>query len=268
MPLNRGRWRPVAARVASARTATGEAPLRVVTVTAAGDVPEWGARATENHFVVSLDRNRQAVRGLGVALYGQHGHTSAWPNPPTFPVDMPADGQLVMEVEEIGGEEVLEASIDGESAAKVTLAGGRRALRDDERFVAVAVPKGSHRITVDNVGPSGDWIRVRRYHFVVPGDDPARLVDASGLSGRKQAFLYLENQSYDRVAQTLGQQAAELLDVVVEVNGFPDGQYRATFFDTAKGTTTGAADVVCRGGDLAFRVPHLLADLAVKLKGE
>jgi hypothetical protein len=81
IPLNRGQWTPVTARVTSARAATGGRLSGVTTVTPAGDVPEWGARATGNSFTISLDAGSQAIKGLGSTLYGNGEGRARWRNP-------------------------------------------------------------------------------------------------------------------------------------------------------------------------------------------
>jgi len=266
IPLNRGPWERVTARVVSARSAAGARLARIVTVAPAGDVPEWGARATESRFRIALDENNQAVKGLGSTLYGRARAT--WRNPPTFLVNMPEEGQLVVEVEEIGGgDQTLEVKIDGCIARHVDFLGGRRELRDGERRVRVPLPKGSHSISIDNARPGGDWIRVRRYYVVVECDDAAQLVDVCGLRSGKRALLYIENQTYTRLPQELGQPATPLADLAVEVSGLPNGRYRVAFFDTETGDDAGTTGVVCTGGVLTIPVNRLGSGSALELEG-
>lgn len=264
--LNQRGWAPIEAEAVSATASTPGDLMRVLTVWPAGDVPEWGARASASTFTINLRDGSHALEGLGATLYGDGGHKAEWRNPPAFLVNMPGDGELVMEVEEIGGgDQLLAVTVDGRPAAQVRLAGGRRELRDDERWVRVSVPKGSHRVSVDNAQPGGDWVRVRRYHFTSRERDAGRLVTARGLSDGEHGFLYVQNQTYARLPQDLGQPPVQMAGVRLTASGLRDGHYRVSFFDTVTGAEA-RTEEICRNGSLPIQIARLGADLAIKME--
>ncbi|MGD0113116.1 MAG: DUF5060 domain-containing protein [Armatimonadota bacterium] len=265
--LNHGRWQPLKAEAISAKADAAGSLVRIVTLTPAGDVPEWGVKASGNTFAIDLRESSQVITGLGSTLYGDAAHVTAWRNPPTFVVDMPSDGELVLEVEEIGGgDQLLEVRIDDRRATRVDLTGGRRELRDSERWVKTPLPKGRHRVSVDNARTGGDWIRVRRYHFTFRESEAGRFVAASGLSNGERGFLYVQNQTYARLPRDLGQTPVAMRDVDMSVSGLHDGRYQVALFGTVSEVERAMDDAVCAGGSLRVRVDRLEGEVAVRVE--
>jgi hypothetical protein len=149
---------------------------------------------------------------------------------------------------------------------RVDLTGGRRELRDNERWAKTSLPKGRHRISVDNARPGGDWIRVRRYHFTFREREAGRFVAASGLSNGERGFLYVQNQTYTRLLRDLGQAPVAMGDVDLSVSGLRDGRYRVALFDTTSGAERAMEEAVCRGGSLRIRVDRLEGEVAVRVE--
>jgi len=233
LPLNRGEWQPVAAEAVAAKADAAASVVRVTELRAYGDVPAWGVRAPRSRFVVDPDRDQQWLEGFCPNLYGEH--RAEWRNRPEFQVRLPGVGKMVIELAEIGGgTQKLGIRVDGEDRPPVTFDGGRRELKDAERWVTVPLAAGEHRVTLDNLG--SDWLRVRTLYVAAAVDSPAKLVRVAGLRSGGTGFLYLRNQTRTRVYQeVLHEKPAGFPEVRVAVRDLPPGRYEVKRFDTETG---------------------------------
>jgi hypothetical protein len=266
LPLNRGQWRPIQARVTGAASADREPGPRVYSVRPYGDVPNWGARATRNRFTISPGESAQWLEGACVKLYGDRGDRREWRNPPTFVVDFPRPARLVVEVNEIGGgDQTLCVSIDGVEPASVDLLGGRRYLEGDERWIEVPFAAGPHEVRVENGRPGADWISIRRYCFVVETERASDLVDLRGLCSDTHGFLYLRNQTAGPLYRdVLGEPPVVLSEVRVRVEGLTPGRYDVTALDTRTGIAGESSVAESTDGTLDVAVAELRRDAALR----
>lgn len=127
---------------------------------------QWN-RPPRGEFTVLPDGNVTDAADLGGFLQGRlH---SELRNPPTFLVNAATAGQLQVHMRAVATAGAkLEYRVDGRTVGVVDLPDldGKNdsgALEYD-RTLSFAIPKGRHRVTLDNVG--GDWALLEWYQFV------------------------------------------------------------------------------------------------------
>ena len=266
LPLNRGTWRPVQARVTQAESAEGGPRLRLYTVRPYGDVPSWGAKATRSRFTIRADESAQWLEGACGNLYGDRKDRREWRNPPTFAVDFPARARLLIEIDEIGsGDQTLSASVDGRETMSVELPDGRRYLEGAERWIEVPFDAGPHEIRVENGRPGADWISIRRYCVIVDTDRVADLVDVRGLQSETHGLLYLRNQTDSPLyREVLHQPPAQLTDIRLRIDGVAPGRYAVTRLDTRTPSAQESSMQESRDGILDLELPELRHDATLR----
>ena len=266
LPLNRGEWRRIQARVTGAEAGDREPHPRVYSVRPYGDVPNWAARATSNRFTIRADESTQWLEGACCNLYGDREGRREWRNPPTFAVNFPGPARLLVELNEIGsGDQTLCVSVDGRETASVDLRGGRRSLEEDECWVAVPFDAGPHEIRVENGRPGADWISIRRYCFVVETERASDLVDLRGLRSDTHGFMYLSNQTASSLYRdVLGEPPALLSEVRVRVDGLTPGHYDITMLNTQTGIAEDSLAAESTDGTLDVKLAELRHDAALR----
>jgi len=268
LPLNRGTWRSVRARVTRVESAERKPPVRLYTVRPYGDVPDWGAKATRNRFTIWRDESAQWLEGAGVKLYGDRNGRREWRNPPTFAVDFPTPARLLVEVDEIGsGDQTLCVSVDGRETVSAELRGGRRVLEGEERWVEAPFGAGPHEIRVENGRPGADWISIRRYCFVVETERVADLVDVRGLQSDTHGLVYLRNQTDSQLYREVFRQPPVLLtDVQLRMEGVAPGRYEVMRLDTRTTSAPESRTQESREGTLELDLGELRHDDAVRFR--
>jgi len=266
LPLNREEWQPIQARVTGAASTGGEPRPRVYSVRPYGDVASWGAKATQNRFTIRVDKPVQWLEGASCNLYGDREGRRGWRNPPTFAVDFPGRARLLVDVNEIGaGDQTLCVSVDGRETASVDLAGGRRYLKGDECWVAVAFAAGPHEIRVENGRPGADWINIRRYCFVVETERASDLVDLRGLRSDTHGFIYLRNQTDSALYRdVLGEPPVLLSEVRFRVHDLAPGHYDVTVLNTQTGAAQDSFAAESTDGSLNMKLGELRHDAALR----
>jgi len=268
LPLNRGTWHSVRARITRAESAERNLPVRLYTVRPYGDVPSWGAKATQNRFTIRRDKSAQWLEGACVTLYSDRKGRREWRNPPTFAVDFPTPARLLVEVDEIGsGDQTLCISVDGRETVSIELRGGRRYLEGEERWVEVPFDAGPHEIRVENSRPGADWINIRRYCFVVDTQRVADFIDVRGLQSDTHGFVYLRNQTdSDLYREVLRQAPVLLTDVQLRIDGVAPGRYEVTRLDTRTTSAQESRTQESREGTLDLDLGELQHDAVVRFR--
>ena len=268
LPLNRGTWRRVQARVTHAKSAEQGPRLRLYTVRPYGDVPSWGAKATRSRFTIRVDESAQWLEGACGNLYGDRKGRREWRNPPTFVVDFPARARFLVEVNEIGaGDQTLCISIDGRTTVSVDLRDGRRYLKGKERWIEAPFDPGPHEIRVGNGQPGGDWINIRRYCFVVDAQRSSDLIDVHGLRSDTHGLIYLRNQTDSPLyREVLRQPPTPLTDIRLRVDGVAPGHYQIMRLDTRTASVQDSSTQQSLDGVLELYLPELRHDAAVRLE--
>ncbi len=264
IPFNNSMTKTTDLAVLSAGRADGKVdPVKVITVRSYGDVKGWGQAATRNIFPLDSKHSSVLLEGYTANLYS--GHTERWKNPPTFTIDAPLGGKLMVEADEIGaGKQTLTIHRNGELIKTITWAGGRRLLKADENCVEIDLVPGANTITLDNVGT--DWLRLLGVYFVLNSDGPESMVTARQLSGKDFAIIHVENQTYYELYRTvLKKPAVPISDVKVYTEGMEDGQYWLYLFDPTEGRYTYIKEVEVAGGRAEIGIPILKKHVAAKL---
>lgn len=267
LPLLNGAWQPLVISVTEAKAAA-EPPYRsIIELSAYGDVPAWGQPATVDRFELRAEGGDQWLVGFCPNLYGKN--RAAWRKPPTFVCTIPAPGALIADIGEIGGgTQILSATVDGEATTSVSLAGGRRYPRPEERWVRIPLPAGTHTVQVDNAGD--DWLRLRKLYLAWDNPSADRLVQATGRTNGNVGFAYVRNLTHSRVArEVLNQDPLELLDVVLNLPGLPDGAgYRVSLLDPGTGTVSREFPATASPTGLALPLDRLAADAVIRFERE
>ncbi|MBT7162962.1 MAG: DUF5060 domain-containing protein [Victivallales bacterium] len=265
LPLLEGTWGPVTVEVAAAET-DGEPPYRtLIELGAYGDVPDWGHRATHGRFDIQPEQGDQWLTGYCRNLYGTS--RKAWQRPPTLAFALPAPGALILDAQEIGGgTQILEATVDGTLAKKVTLAKGRRSLRDDERWIRIPLATGKHEVRLDNAGQ--DWLRLRKLYLAWDNPSAGRLVQVTGRTNGDVGFAYVRNLTHSRVAQeVLRQKPLELRNVSLRLKGLATGaRYAIRVIDPETGEDRQKLTVASSAVGLPITLDRLAVDAVIRFE--
>lgn len=238
-------------------------PAKVITVRDYGDVKSWGQKATQNVFHIDSSRSSVLLEGYTPNLYS--GNTERWKNPPTFIIDTPQGGKLLLDFDEIGGgEQKLELTLNGKLVKTVEWSGGRRMLTADERYVEVDLPVGRNEVRLDNTGT--DWLRIQRVYFVVNAGSADSMITAQQLSGKDFCLVYVQNQTYFELYRTvLNGEPADIKNVTVTAAGMNDGDYVLSLYDPTDNAYLLTENVTVTGGKHSITVPLLKKHMAIKL---
>jgi hypothetical protein len=229
-------------------------------------VYRWGRKAPCEEFHVTPGGCRQEV-DLHALLYGHN--REAWRTAPTFDVDSPHGGTLVIDVAEIGaGTQVLQLKLDGQVVLERSLPDGRRVVRDpEEKYAKLPLPPGPHTLVASNEG--GDWISVARYEFLFQVNDPDVFppVEAIGQCGPDFALMWLHNIYDAKTAKRLHLEARVVREATVEMVGpFEPGAYRVEWWDTNAGSVVKRERVAVEGERISVSLPQpLTSDIACRL---
>lgn len=241
----------------------GVEPVKVITVRSYGDVKSWGQAATRNVFPIDSKHSSVLLEGYTPNLYS--GHTERWKNPPTFEIDAPLGGKIMLEFDEIGGgEQVLTVHKNGNLVKTATWGGGRRMLNSDENCLEIDLDIGKNVIKLDNIG--ADWLRLLGVYFVLNSPGAKSMVAAKQLCGKDFALIYVENQTYYELYQTvLKKQPTDIKNVKLTTEGTTDGDYYMYIYNPAKGEYSCIKEVTVSGGRVDIEIPLLQKHAAVKL---
>ena len=231
-----------------------------------GDVSQWGAKATSNEFDIDESASGMFLHGYVKKLYGNKANVAPWRNPPTFIVNAPYGGEVVFYIDEIGaGANEFTVTVNGKTALKKSLTGGRRYTTAAEQYTKVKLQPGENRVKIDNTGM--DWINVAKIYFILNVETPAEMITAHTHIGNNAAMVYLENQTYSEVNQKiLGQTPSNFSDIAFTVEGLKeDGAYGLYPFNPETGEYGEIRQVNVSGGKVEVTVPRVEKDYAVKL---
>lgn len=214
--------------------------------------PNQGWAGTVNDtIVIEVDGSTQPeAYALGEFLYGAQWNLQ-FRNPPTFVVDYPTAGHFSVRTGANTGQSPrLVIRIDGSEVLNAAAA--------VNRTYSVAVPVGSHHISVSNQGT--DWITVAGYTFEGLGS----ALDAYLLKAENGQALagWLLNHQYNHVQLQTGPppvvSRAELV-----MPGMSAGSYFAKWYDCLTGALVSSANVAPVDDTLRLAVPDVTWDLAL-----
>lgn len=219
----------------------------------------WGATPETPHWVVGPEgvRGPSAVASF---LYGAVYNTQLRSEPSRFDVTLPHDSSLgvrVLVAARSGA--TLQIRVDGVPVRTVQYPPHPEDRRVDE-LVSVALPAGTHRIEVENVGT--DWIQIGGY--VLAGAVPR--VRAYALQGPQGYLIWLQDRqhTWSQVAQ--GYEPALMEGVVVALEGVAAGRYHVRVWDPWAMQAVEEREVESRDGTLRLHVPAFRRDVAVSVQ--
>ena len=270
LPLGTARWEPLKSTVPAFVD-----PDRATQIRDAVIVPQrsWN-KPEHNEFLLNADGTIADDRVPPQLLHGA-GHRDL-KSPPTFLVDYPQDGKFVIHVGRVSNSGLLRIWIDDQLALERDLPCGKELGKSSvwreqwklwettyEEDIAVDVPKGKHRLRIENFGK--DWVSVSSYTFTGCKllDKPDVLV--CGMKTDKLAMLWLQNRDsswYQHARDQVGQ----LQPFRVTVEGLADGPYQLEWWETWKGSVQRHQSLSARAGRLTIQVPELNTDVAIKIR--
>ena len=260
-------------KLTSAKPANDDLALKkTISISSYGDVGSWGARATSNLFEIDENASGMLLHGYVKNLYGSNANVAPWRNPPTFVIDAPNGGEMVLYVSEFGaGTNFLSVTLNGEKVLEREFSGGRRQTTPEEKYTSIPLVKGENRITLDNAGH--DWINITGTYFVLNVESAGDMITAHTHVADDAAIVYLENQTYSEVNQKIfGNTPVDFTDVAFTLEGLSDGKYALYTFKPDTGEYVDAKEVEVKDGKVDISVAAVDKDCAVKLiklaKGE
>ncbi len=261
-----GKYKSGEHKLSSATASSGSVALKkAITINSYGDVAGWGAKATSNLYEIDENASGMLLHGYVKNLYGTNANVSKWKNPPTFVVDAPNGGELVLRIDEFGaGSNMLNVKINGKTVLDRAFTGGRRQTTDEEKFTRIPLVKGENRITLDNTGH--DWINVSSAYFILNVESEADMITAHTHVADTAAIVYLENQTYSEVYQKiLENSACDFSNVSLTLTGLTDGRYAVYPFNPNTGEYGQITETTVAGGKVDLTVPTVTKDYAIKL---
>jgi hypothetical protein len=236
-------------------------------------------KAPQNQFSVRTDEDSQFLEGFasgsnyqGHILYGTNPGQVVWRNPPTFTIDVPESGSMLIRVKEVdAGRHKLISVVNGMPGPSLGWDFKQKThlkpLSEEEQFLEIPLTKGVNHILLDIEGPN--FVRLSNIYFVLHTGSSGGVLSAKGLVSERgdEAFYYIKNQTYTELYHTvLEKQAVNVTDVRFEVPGLKDGRYTIVYYDPSEGKETGSVTANSIGGKLLFTVNEIKKDLAVKIK--
>lgn len=214
--------------------------------------------STSSEFVVGNDGRISNIEGLSRFFQGQ-GHPEMKVTP-VFIVDYPLDGSFIVNIDMISqfGADI-EIMLDDVARSKSSFEPSMSYQRVDHSFT-VDVPKGKHRIKIENKGT--DWFRVRNItlkNYALP-------LMIKGLQDETKAYVWFKNRE-DTVDNYKAQtKYFPIENGKVQLMGLKDGKYKIEYYDTVLGKTIQVEEGICLKGVLTLSPPTFVTDLACKVK--
>lgn len=271
---NLARLRPVSARV----TAGTGPPIHPDLILAMPyqDPPE--ARGPQTLRLSNRKHADREIRGLPRNLHGavdRNGRPNPGHNPLTLETDFAADGAITVQPRWLAGTEADEARLHiyvDDVLAKVIRYNGCsmdnwQAFLKRSREVcvptSVPVPKGRHRIRLDNRGNLFVNASIELSNYVVSSASNLRVI---GLGDSRRALLWLQNRDNTWWRNEQGKRPREVAGSRVTLARMDAGAYEIEWWDTYRGVATRRERTETQGGSLVLAVEPLATDVACKVR--
>ncbi len=237
----------------------------VTSIKSYGDVSGWAEPVTQDTYDIDT-----SVAGMNLVGYHNKYYGTKWNGdcrvPVNFNIDTPNGGKVILGITEVSNG-TLEVRVDGKVAVVQGYEEGRHTIADDEegRYVEVELTAGTHKVTIDNIGP--DWLSVGELYFVCNGDSAESLLAANAMISDSAAVVYVKNLTYDRTSTILlGNTPTDFNNVKFTIEGLTeDGRYAMYAFDPDTGKYTSCTEVTVSGGKVEVTIPSIKLDAAVKV---
>lgn len=135
-----------------------------------------------------------------------------------------------------------------------------------QKWYGLAVPAGSHTITVD--ATDGDWAGVEEYAFRDYVSDRFLNTFCAGLSNGTSALLWILNPEHHWKNVAEGTAIVPIPESILTIPGMADGSYTCEFWDTWNGVPARHAEVSSSDSLMTVTMPDIDKDLAVLIRKE
>jgi hypothetical protein len=262
---------------ASARLYAGAKRYYRTQMLLCGTRSSWqdGPSNTPQEITIDLKGEISGNENLSGYLHGV-GSNPVWHNPVTFIADYKYDSYFTVLVGNVSkGGSKMSISIDGRTVLDKEFTidepnpeGKYNTSKYNGKYT-VDIPKGKHKIIVDNQG--NDWVNLSYQTTVFSEKPPLKayaMMDKNVKGPGPVAFAIVCNKDYvyfNCVSSEKPSPIEAIKDITIELDGFLDGGYSAVWTDTITGKVLKEAKLSSRNGKLAIPVPAVDKIVACKV---
>ena len=272
LPIGKVRWRPLEAD--PVEYAPGQVKQVVQDATLVGPF-HWG-KPPVTEFTVAHEGTVNDADKLPRLLQGR-GHPDLR-NPPTFVVHYQRDGRFIVHVNVVSRSGRLRIWLDDELALDQELPCGEGLGKASEhkpewklwqttydQEFAIDVPKGKHRIRVDN-NEGGDWVWVKRYVLTNYQSITRPPLLVLGMQADEVAVVWIHNRDSTWLQHAQGHAPEPTKPARVVIRGLRDGARTVQWWETWKGSVEHTDSVTAVNGALTLAIPSISTDVAAKIR--
>ncbi len=129
---------------------------------------------------------------------------------------------------------------------------------------SLPVPKGQHRILLENTGDAWVTMSVDLCNYQRPDRPNVRVY---GLGNPTHAYLWITNRDNTWWRNRMGKMPRNACNVRAAISGFQPGNYDVEWWDTYAGVVSGRESVVAdTSGTLELNIPEITLDVACKIR--
>lgn len=242
---------------------------------AIGTVDKWGD-ATYKEFTIMNDGE---VTG-GLVNYYLHG--AAKPDmriEPSFKVNYPVDGKLILEIGTVSQGANLVVYIDDKEVFNKEFPAGpgvgpwkKSLYRADYKIyqaiydmpIELEVSRGGHTIRLANTGD--DWIGVKKIRLINYSSNSFTSARAYGIDVDKQMLFWIQNRESSWQMSVNGSAPSVINNAGFSVEDIDNGLYSVEWWDTFKGVVTAREKVTAKNRTAFIQPPAFSKDIACKIK--
>ena len=272
LPIGKVRWRALDAH--PVEYAPGQVK-HVIQDAALVGLFHWG-KPPVTEFTVAHDGTVNDADKLPRLLQGRgHGELR---NPPTFVVDYGRDGRFLVHVGVVSRSGRLRIWLDDELALDQELPCGEGLGKSSEykpqwklwqttydQEFGIDVPKGKHRIRVDN-NEGGDWVWVTRYVLTNYQSITRPPLLVLGMQTDDMAVLWIHNRDSTWLEHAQGRAPKPTKPARLTIRGLRDGVCAVEWWETWKGSVERRERAMVVDGSLTLSLPPIATDVAVKIR--
>ena len=193
-------------------------------------------------------------------------------------VDYERDGRFLVQVGRVSRSGSLRVWLDGDLKLEQELPCGENLGKEsvwrkqwnlwetvyDETF-GIDVPKGKHRIRVDN-NEGSDWIWIKRYILTDYQTVVRPPLLVLGMQNDAMALLWAHNRGSNWVAHAKGEAASPIEAARINIRGLRDGPRTIEWWETWRGSIVKKESVTVKGNKLLLKLPPIATDIAAKIR--
>ncbi len=228
--------------------------------------------AMNKEIVINIpnDGNGFSVPAVPRVLYPKSEQNQAY-NPTTLEVDFAADGQLVIWGHWLPdtGTAKIKVSVDGKEVAVLEYLAGDWAYRYEsyENICiprSVKVPKGKHRIVLDNIGDAWLSVKLNLYNYLKASSPNIRVY---GIGNETSAYLWIQNRDNIWYNAWAGFKPRNMKNILVEIADMKPGVYIVEWWDTYRGIVSKSEQITVNASKiLPISLLEIEKDIACKIR--